>query len=340
MNRFVVALATAAVVGTPLASHAEDAVDFAKDIAPILSENCVKCHGPEKQKSKYRMDTKADAFKGGKSEKVSVVPGDPEKSELIRRITLPKDNDDLMPPEGGPLPEASIAKLRAWIKDGAKWPDGFVVAVAAAKAPTATSATERPAAPARILPPLPELPKDFKPATGEDAAIAALAKAGIDVRLQAANGPWREVNLRLKGAEVTDKTIEPLKGITSLVEVRLGTTKVTDAGLASLKSLQYLEVLGLEQTAVTDAGLANLKDLNNLTYINLFGTQVTDAGLEYLKGMKHLRSVYLWQSKATEAGAEKLRAALPGVDVNLGWKEPEKKEEPKKEEAKKDEAKK
>ena len=338
MNRFVVALATVAVVGMPLASIAEDAVDFTKDIAPILAENCVKCHGPEKQKSKYRIDSKGDAFKGGKSEKVSVVPGDPEKSELIRRITLPKDNDDLMPPEGGPLPEASIAKFRAWIKDGAKWPDGMIVAASAAKpgaGSAAAAANPTPSGPPRILPPAPELPKDFKAAASEEAAIAALAKAGVDVRLQAANGPWREVNLRLKGGEVTDKTIEPLKDIASLVEVRLGTTKVTDAGLASLKSLKYLEVLGLEQTAVTDNGLAQLEAFQNLTYLNLFGTQVTDAGLEHLKGMKHLRNVYLWQTKVTDAGAEKLRAAIPGVDVNMGWKEPEKKEEPKKDDAKK-----
>jgi hypothetical protein len=341
MNRFAIALAVTALT-FPKAVLAEDQIDFAKDVAPILAENCVKCHGPEKQKSKYRMDSKADAFKGGKSEKASIVPGSLDKGEMVRRIGLPKDDDDVMPPEVGPLPADAVAKIKAWVKQGAAWPDGFTIAAVASK-PTVGSAPPATPQPARPLPPAPELPKDFKPSAAEEAAIASLSKAGIDVRLQAANGPWKEVNLRLKGGEVTDKTIEPLKDIASLVEIRLGTTKVTDAGLATLKSLKNLEVLGLELTAITDNGLAQLRDLPNLTYLNLYGTQVTDAGLDNLKGMTHLRSLYLWQSKATEAGAEKLRAALPGIDINLGWKEPEKKEEPKKDEKKeekKDDAKK
>ena len=48
-------------------SRAADKVDFEKDVAPILAEHCIGCHGEEKQKGKLRLDGKADAFKGGKS---------------------------------------------------------------------------------------------------------------------------------------------------------------------------------------------------------------------------------------------------------------------------------
>ena len=75
---------------------AQDKVDFTKEIMPVLRDNCLKCHGPEKQKSKYRMDTKAEAFKGGKSGKVAVTPGKADESELIHRLLLPKDNDELL----------------------------------------------------------------------------------------------------------------------------------------------------------------------------------------------------------------------------------------------------
>ncbi|EEF61625.1 c-type cytochrome domain-containing protein, partial [Pedosphaera parvula] len=62
-------------------SQAETKVDFAKDIQPILQQNCVKCHGPEKQKGDLRLDSKADAMKGGK-DGVVIVAGQADKSDL------------------------------------------------------------------------------------------------------------------------------------------------------------------------------------------------------------------------------------------------------------------
>ncbi len=314
------------------------AVDFEKDIAPVLAEHCLECHGDEKQKGKLRLDLREEAFKGGKSGTPGVVAGDPSKSELVTRVALPKDHDDLMPPEGGPLPEKTVELLKEWITAGAAWPDGFVVKVAAKSGAAVGEAPATPAMPRRPLPPLPELPKDFQVGAAEKAALAALAQGGIEPRAIAQNVPWTELNLRLKGAEVTDAVVEGLKPVSSLVELRLGNTKVTDAALAAVAALPQLQVLSLELTGVTDAGLAHLKDLKNLVYLNLYGTKVTDAGLEVLKGMKHLRNVYLWQTQVTPEGAKALSEALPGCDVNLGVDlapaVEEKKEEPKAEAAK------
>lgn len=334
---------TALAVGLTLATgmlRAADKVDFVKDVAPILAEHCVKCHGEEKQKGKLRLDSKADATKGGKSGKPLLAGGDASKNELFRRVSLPKGDDDVMPPEDGPLPEKAIAVLKEWITQGAEWPEGATVKAAAKAGAAANLAPETPAMPRRPVPPLPELPKDFKPAAGEANAIATLTKAGIEPRPIAQNSPWKEVNFRLKGAEVNDKTLEPLRELTSLIEVRLGTTKVTDAGLASLQGLSQLQVLSLESTGVTDAGLEKIKGLGNLVYLNLYATGVTDAGLQQLTGLKHLRNLYLWQTKTTPDGVKKLQEALPGCEINTGADltvvpPAEKKEEPKKEEAKK-----
>ncbi len=317
------AMSKIAIIATGLSlaagiARAAEQVDFEKDVAPILAEHCIGCHGEDKQKGKLRLDGKADAFKGGKSGSPAVVAGDVGKSELVKRVTLPKDNDELMPPEGGPLPEKKVAVLKAWVEGGAKWPDGFVVKVAAKAGAAAALPLAVPAAPRRPLAPLPELPKDFKAGAGEAAALAALAKSGVEARPVAQNSPWREANFRLKGGEVTDKTLEPLRELGSVIELRLGTTKVTDAGLGVLEKLGHLQVLSLELTGVTDAGLARLKALPSLVYLNLYGTQVTDAGLEHLKGMKHLRSLYLWQTKVTAEGARRLQEALPGCEVNTG----------------------
>jgi len=121
MKKFI-AVAVALVGFTNHPSRAEDKVDFAKQIQPILQQNCVKCHGPEKQKAKMRLDSKEAAMKGGK-DGVILVAGNAEKSEIYRRITLPKGNDDIMPNEGDPLTKEQTDLIRDWINQGADWPE-------------------------------------------------------------------------------------------------------------------------------------------------------------------------------------------------------------------------
>ncbi len=335
-------------LGLALSSQAQELVDFSKSIVPILRDHCLSCHGPDKAKADLRVDTREAAMKGSKHGAV-LKAGDAAASDFYKRVILPKGHDDIMPPEGEPLSKAQTDLLKAWIDQGAKWPDGVTIAAPAAAAP-APVASARATGPRR---PDPVLPKDFKPAAGEAAAVATLGQAGIGVRPIASNSPWREANFRLQGASVTDATLAPLKEITSLVELNLANTKITDNGLAVLKSLPHVMNLHLELTGVTDAGLEHVKSLSNLVYLNLYGTQVTDAGLEHLKGLKHLQRLYLWQSKVTPAAAKKLAEAMPGLDVNTGWELPpappatnaapakteEKKTDEKKPEAKKEEKK-
>ena len=109
------------------ASKSTDAaatVDFNRDIRPILSENCYKCHGPddEARKAKLRFDVQGEALKPAKSGSIAIVPGSPEKSELIARVTA-TDPDDRMPPlkTGKKLTAAQTESLRKWIAQGAKY---------------------------------------------------------------------------------------------------------------------------------------------------------------------------------------------------------------------------
>lgn len=334
MKKLILSLAAVALFSISIPA-AETKVDFVKQIHPILKENCIKCHGAEKQKGKLRLDSSAAALKGGKGGP-SLVPGDAAKSELYRRVALPKTDDDFMPSEGEPLAKEKLDLLREWINQGAVWPD--------LPAAQESAAAGVPAAPAG-----PVLPADFKPDAAELKAIAALAQKGIDVRPIAANLNWREANLRLQGTNVTDATLALLKDVAGMVDLNLATTRVTDAGLANLKGMAHLQRLHLELTGITDAGLSHLKDLKDLTYLNLYGTKVTDAGLEQLTGLKHLRGLYVWQSKVTDAGIKKLKESLPTVEVSNGWdvtalakkeeKKEEKKAEEKKPEAKKEEKK-
>ncbi len=110
----------------PFSARAEiqPAIDFNRDVRPILSEHCFTCHGPDtnKRKSGLRLDEKESAFGKAESGEIPITPGAPEKSELIRRITT-DDKDDVMPPpkEHKKLKPAQVETLRQWIKSGAKW---------------------------------------------------------------------------------------------------------------------------------------------------------------------------------------------------------------------------
>lgn len=97
-------------------------VDFARDIEPILESSCLKCHGPVKPKSHFRLDTRGSALKGGENNSDDIVPGDSAHSKLIHYVTgLVSDFE--MPPEGKgkPLTATEIGLLRAWIDQGAHW---------------------------------------------------------------------------------------------------------------------------------------------------------------------------------------------------------------------------
>lgn len=101
-----------------LCSVSASAVDFAEDVEPIFRRHCHKCHGPEKQKSDFRLDLRATALKG-----TAIVPGDLMKSQLLKYVTLPKGDEHRMPPKGDGLSAREIAILKKWISEGANWPE-------------------------------------------------------------------------------------------------------------------------------------------------------------------------------------------------------------------------
>src|SRR5688572_24900518 len=114
------------LVATLQLVRADDKVDFAKSIQPVLEKRCIECHGKEKQKVGLRLDSKDAALKGSEDGKVIIV-GKPDESSLVKRISLPEGHDDIMPPKGDPLTKEQIELIKKWIAEGANWPEGLVL---------------------------------------------------------------------------------------------------------------------------------------------------------------------------------------------------------------------
>src|SRR5688500_4496977 len=93
---------------------AREGVDFVRDVQPILQQHCVKCHGPEEQNGGMRYDDKAGAFAQGDSGGRAIVPREPDKSQLLKRITSTHKKEQ-MPPKGERLNADEMEILKTWI---------------------------------------------------------------------------------------------------------------------------------------------------------------------------------------------------------------------------------
>jgi len=256
---------------------------YARHLYPILDANCVVCHGEQKVKGHLRLDTYDHLMRGG-SDGAIVIPGKPERSILLQRLTLPPDDKKFMPSEGRPpLKPEEIAWIKAWILQGAS--------------------EEVKSVPGVNLPdeePLPQV-ADYSKMLGE---IAQTAKsAGVTLVPVSRNlGDGLILNAVDAGSKFGDAQLAGLARFSPyIVEAELGRTSVTDGSLGTLGQWTHLRALHLEGTAITGAGLAKLNQLQQLSYLNLSGTKVTEAAIAPLKSMKNLRHLYVYDTPAQPA---------------------------------------
>jgi len=257
---------------------------YAKHIYPVFDANCVSCHGEGKVKANLRLDSYDRLMRGGEDGAV-VIPGDPARSTLFKRITLPPDDKHFMPSEGKPpLKAEEIEWIKAWIAQGAS-PELKTLA--------GISVREE-------EPPPPPVP-DYSGMMGQ---ISQAAKsAGVTLVPVSRNlGDGLLLNTVDAGTKFGDAQLAGLEKFAPyIVEVELGRTSVTDACFATLANFSQLRAIHLEGTAVTGAGLATLTQLKQLRYLNLSGTQVTQAAVAPLSSMKNLRHLYLYNTPAQPA---------------------------------------
>lgn len=301
------------------------AVNFEKQILPVLQKKCLDCHSatkvvdgkPKKPKGDLRLDAAWAMLKGAENGP-SIVPSNLAKSYMHEVVNLPKDDDMFMPPKGDPMTAEEIKLLKEWIESGADfggWTGNMQGAPADAVA-AATAAAPKPVKPREHDLFYAELSKDLKPATEAD--IAKAKEGGAQVSQLKADSSLLRADF-LTGVSKCDDTkvalLTPLKN--HIAQLDLGRTVITDAALKTVSTFTHLIVLDLRQTKITDAGLISLSSLQKIQTLNLYGTEVTDAGLKNLVSLKSLKQLTLFQTKATPAGVKALTEVIPGVQITL-----------------------
>lgn len=176
-------------------ARAEDRVSFNRDIRPIFSDTCFQCHGPDEKKRKagLRLDTRETAVKPAESGETAIVPGQPEQSELVKRL-LAADKDEVMPPARlhKTITPPQIETIKKWITQGAEYQGHW-----------AFLKPERPPVP----------PVDGKPALVrnpiDNFILARLAKEGLKQAPEADKATLiRRVSLDLTGIPPTVKEVD------------------------------------------------------------------------------------------------------------------------------------
>ena len=281
-------------------------------ILPVFAAKCQECHGENKSKGKLRLHTKKDFLKGGSGVGSDIiVKGNIEESELIYRITLPKEDEEAMPrmedsDHYNPVTPQELEVMKAWIEIGASFDlqisdlddntqkSAFHVLANMPKKLTSQNIILQPKLP--IVPPA--SPK----------ALKNLREAGILAMPIAQNTNAIYVNASYAGQNFDDKKIMLLEPIAEqLVWLNLARTKVTDNGIASLTKYGLLTRLHLENTVIADKSSIHLSKLSNLEYLNLYGTRISDESLPNLQKLSKLNKLFLWQTKVTPQGAESLK---------------------------------
>lgn len=302
------------------ASHPlQAAVDFQKQILPILEKRCLECHKApfeengriKKPKADLRLDAAWAILKGGETGP-ALVPGDLKKSYMYEVVTLPEDDDMFMPPKGGPMSKDELALLKEWIETGADFGGWTGNMEGAPKEVATTKATVSQVRKHEEL--YTALEKDLKPAPSD--ALEKAKAAGAQVSPLKVEGALLRADFLTGVTKCNDENITALEGLKDhIARLDLGRTAISDAALATLATFPRLVLLDLRQTQITDAGLQHLSKHGRLQSLNLFGTAITDAGLQHLATISSLKQVYLFQTKATPAGIKKLSDAIPGVKI-------------------------
>ena len=281
-------------------------------ISPVLEAKCVSCHGAEKDKGKLRMHSKEALIKGGRGAGEDIiVKGEVDDSELIYRITLPKDDEEAMPPmedeaHYNPVTEQELSVLKSWIKMGASFDmlikDLDEAGKQAADYVLKNLPEKKLSATALLIPKLPEVPQ------ADAQIVQKLRDSGILIMPIAQNTNALYVNASYKGKSFNDESAKLLQSIApQLLWLNIARTAVTDEVAETLSKFTLLERLHAENTSLTDGATPNLSRLSNLKYLNLYGTDVSDASIENFRKLKKLEKIFLWQTKVTSEGAESLR---------------------------------
>jgi len=281
-------------------------------IQPIFEDKCYTCHNKSKKKGGLRLDEPSFILKGGKDGKV-IEPGNAEASDMMKRLLLPRNDEDHMPPKEKPqLRDNEIALIHWWIASGAPFDKKTKELEQTEKIKPALLALQNTRV--KTLADVPEQPVD----AADEKILKQLGKRGVVILPVTRNSNYLSANFVIVDS-VTDNDMVLLRSLKKqMIWLKLSDKKISDSMLTIIGQLTNLTRLQLDNTTITDKGLSSLQSLTNLQYLNLVGTGVTAQGLMQLKALPRLQAVYLYKTFINSADWTTLKNNFPKVILDSG----------------------
>jgi uncharacterized membrane protein len=296
------------------AQNFETALAYQDVIQPILKEKCYACHNKSKQKGKLRMDSPDFLLKGGENGAI-FKGGKPDESEMIKRILLPLNHDDHMPPKEKPqITTKEFDLLKWWIAQGADMhkpvkdlnPSPNIKALFGAAAVASV---------ANMV--LKDIP-DVKVGTPSVSDIIALKKMNVVAIPIGNDKPFLAVNF-INRPKITAEMLPHLKALSkNIAWIKLSDAVLNDTVFTFLKDCENLTKLTLNNTNMDDANLSKLLIFKHLSSLSLVNTKVTSQGVLTLKASPQLQKIFLFQTGIKPEEYKNLMSQLPNILIDSG----------------------
>lgn len=294
--------------------NVQEAFVYSDIIKPILQTKCYPCHGPNKQKGKLRMDDSLMLQQGGK-DGIVIDPGKANESILIKRLLLPVDNEDHMPPKEKAQPsESQIVLLEWWINQGANYQNKVKETGKPNNINYILASLQNVKEPEKKMTDIPEGTVE----KADGSTIEQMKRRGLVVLPVSQNSNWLKVDFLMDKALAKEELPSLLSLKKQMIGLKLGYTSVDDSDMVTIAQLTNLTSLSLEHTNITDIGLKKIQSNQNLLYLNLVGTKVTAQGILQLKELRKLRSLYLFQTNVRNADWQVLYNSFPKTQIDSG----------------------
>lgn len=276
----------------------------------IFEQKCVVCHGQNKQKGDLRLDTKEGLLKGGKDGNLLADIG--SESMLLKRILLPMEDDDHMPPkEKKQLTSMEIGFLSWWVKTGAD----FNKTLAELNLPDSLQGFITPARNNTVNKLVPQEEID----QADRNTLYKLSSMNIMFSPIALNSNYLSVSfMNVLPEYLTPAMEECIKLKQQIIWLNMDYQTPDTLAWKLLSLLTNLRKLSAKDSNFDDETMAYINALDSLVYLNLVGTNVTASGFERIQNLQNLESIYLYQTNIKKAGFKQINQMFPQALIDSG----------------------
>ncbi|WP_113925812.1 c-type cytochrome domain-containing protein [Cognataquiflexum aquatile] len=275
----------------------EEALFYEDVVQPILNQNCRSCHNEKNSKGDLILTSKESLLEGGKNGEV-IFHKTPMESELIKRMLLPLDHEDHMPPKEKRQPvEAEVELIKAWLLTGASFGETLGQSgISMDLVSTFFEKNEASIYPEVQLEPL------------EEDVLKELKGKGFFIEKLSVTSPLLKVST-INFPEADNQDLESLEPILVYITILdLSLSNVTDDVIPLVGKMENLTILKLNETKIEGQSFEMLKGNTHLIQLHLTKSMVNGDNLEKLDSHPSLQKVFAYETPlAKEIKVEKLK---------------------------------